>query len=124
MLLVAALTLVVGQPGVGKTMLLHTLAYCVCTGNPFFGRDVEVRGNVLGLFGEETSNESDIRWAACAQKLGKNDGKYKLFKRGWSGINIDLDPQTTDIFNHFRPKDENICAAVSDLARKKIIFSS
>jgi len=82
MLLVAALTLVVGQPGVGKTMLLHMLAYCVCTGNPFFGRDVEVRGNVLGLFGEETSNESDIRWAACAQKLGKNDGKYKLFKRG------------------------------------------
>jgi len=82
MLLVAALTLVVGQPGVGKTMMLHMLAYCVCTGNPFFGRDVEVRGNVLGLFGEETSNESDIRWAACAQKLGKNDGKYKLFKRG------------------------------------------
>jgi hypothetical protein len=82
MLLEAALTLIVGQPGVGKTMLLHMLAYCVCTGNPFFGRDVEVRGNVLGLFGEETSNESDIRWAACAQKLGKNDGKYKLFKRG------------------------------------------
>ena len=82
MLLEAALTLIVGQPGVGKTMMLHMLAYCVCTGNPFFGKDVEVRGNVLGLFGEETSNESDIRWAACKQKLGKNDGRFKLFKRG------------------------------------------
>ena len=82
LLLQSALTLIVGQPGVGKTMLLHMLAYCVATGNPFFGKDVEVRGNVLGLFGEETSNESDIRWAACKQKLGKNDGKYKLFKRG------------------------------------------
>ena len=82
MLLENALTLVVGQPGVGKTMLLHMLGYSLATGNDFFGKQVEVRGNVLGLFAEETSNESAIRWAACKQKLGKNDGKYKLFRRG------------------------------------------
>ena len=52
----------------------------------------------------------------------RGSNTYKLFKRGWSGINIDLDPQTTDIFNHFRPKDENICAAVSDLAVEKKLF--
>ena len=82
MLLENALTLVVGQPGVGKTMLLHMLGYCLATGNDFFGKKVELRGNVLGLFAEETSNESAIRWAACKQRLGKNDGKFKLFRRG------------------------------------------
>ena len=39
---------------------------------------------------------------------------YKLFSRGWSGINLDLDQQTIDAFNFFRPNDENICAAVSN----------
>mgnify|MGYP003133217625 FL=1 len=82
LLLERALTLVVGQPGVGKTMLLHMLAYSLATGNLFFTKDVVVRGNVLGVFGEETSNESDIRWAACKQTMGKNDGRFKLYKRG------------------------------------------
>ena len=52
----------------------------------------------------------------------KGSNTYKLFSRGWSGINIDLDYQSIDIFNHFRPKDENICAAVSDLVSEKKLF--
>ena len=53
----------------------------------------------------------------------KSNNTYRFFSRGWSGINIDLDYQTIDIFNHFRPKDENICAAVSDqVAEKKLFF--
>ena len=47
---------------------------------------------------------------------------YKLFKRGWEGINIDLDHQTIDIFNHFRPNDENICAAVSETVEEKNLY--
>ena len=47
---------------------------------------------------------------------------YKLFKRGWEGINIDLDPQTIDIFNHFRPNDENICMAVSERVDEKKLY--
>ena len=82
LLLECALTLVVGQPGVGKTMLLHMLAYSLATGNLFLTKEILVRGNVLGLFAEETSNESDIRWAADALTMGKNDGKFKLYKRG------------------------------------------
>ena len=82
LLLERALTLVVGQPGVGKTMMLHMMAYALATGNLFFAKEILIRGNVLGVFGEETSNESDIRWAACAQVMGKNDGKFKLYKRG------------------------------------------
>jgi FkbM family methyltransferase len=47
---------------------------------------------------------------------------YKLFLKGWSGINIDLDPQTIDSFNYFRPKDENICAAVSEAISEKNLY--
>ncbi|MDB3903419.1 FkbM family methyltransferase [Candidatus Pelagibacter sp.] len=52
----------------------------------------------------------------------KSSNTYKLFSRGWCGINIDLDYQTIDIFNHFRSNDENICAAISDIAAEKKLF--
>ena len=81
-LLENALTLVVGQPGVGKTMLLHMMAYALATGNLIFGKQVEKRGNVLIVAAEETQNEMDIRLAACKQQMGKNDGKFKIYKRG------------------------------------------
>ena len=47
---------------------------------------------------------------------------YKLFSRGWSGINLDLDQQTIDAFNFFRPNDENICAAVSNNNEEKKFY--
>ena len=81
-LLEKALTLVVGQPGVGKTMLLHMLGYALATGNNIFGKEIEKRGNVLIIAAEETQNEQDIRLAACKQQMGKNDGKFKIFKLG------------------------------------------
>ena len=81
-LLENALTLVVGQPGVGKTMLLHMMAYALATGNLIFGKQVEKRGNVLIVAAEETQNEMDIRLTACKQQMGKNDGKFKIYKRG------------------------------------------
>ena len=52
----------------------------------------------------------------------KGSNTYKLFSKGWMGINIDLDYQTIDIFNNFRPKDENICAAVSEFVTEKKLF--
>ena len=39
---------------------------------------------------------------------------YKLFKKGWRGINIDIDFHTIDLFNFFRKNDENINTGVSD----------
>jgi FkbM family methyltransferase len=47
---------------------------------------------------------------------------YKLFSRGWCGINVDLDQQTIDTFNYFRPNDENICAAVSNNVEEKKLY--
>ena len=77
-----ALTLVVGQPGVGKTMLMHMMAYALATGNLIFGKQIEKRGNVLIVAAEETLNEIDLRLTACKQQMGKNDKKYKIYKRG------------------------------------------
>ena len=39
---------------------------------------------------------------------------YLLYKKGWSGINIDLDESSIDMFNNFRRNDFNKQVAVSD----------
>ena len=44
----------------------------------------------------------------------KNNNTYLLNKRGWSGINIDLDEGNIDLFNSYRKKDVNLATAVSD----------
>jgi len=49
----------------------------------------------------------------CHHPIDGNN-TYLLHKKGWEGINIDLDPYSVEIFNYFRPKDFNKNAAVSD----------
>ena len=44
----------------------------------------------------------------------KNNNTYLLYKKGWKGINIDLDPDNINLFNVSRPKDDNINIAVSN----------
>ena len=44
----------------------------------------------------------------------KNNNTYLLNKKGWSGINIDLDEENIDLFNSYRKKDINVATAVSD----------
>ena len=44
----------------------------------------------------------------------KNNNTYLLNKKGWSGINIDLDKENIDLFNSYRKKDVNLATAVSD----------
>lgn len=44
----------------------------------------------------------------------KNNNTFLLHKKGWFGINIDLDKDNIDLFNSSRPNDENINIAVSD----------
>ena len=43
-----------------------------------------------------------------------NNNTYILYKRGWKGINIDLDFNSIDMFNYFRPEDHNIQIALSN----------
>ena len=51
-----------------------------------------------------------------------NNNTYLLYKRGWSGINIDLDYSVIDAFNFLRKKDTNIQACVSNKNEEKKLF--
>ena len=44
----------------------------------------------------------------------KNNNTYLLNKKGWSGINIDLDEENINLFNSYRRKDMNLATAISD----------
>ncbi len=52
----------------------------------------------------------------------KNNNTYLLNKKGWSGINIDLDSSNIELFNIYRPNDHNICAAVSDIVEETNLY--
>ncbi len=47
-----------------------------------------------------------------AQHPVSNNNTFLLFKKGWSGINIDLDKKNIDLFNIARPKDTNLNYAI------------
>lgn len=39
---------------------------------------------------------------------------YLLYKKGWCGINVDIQKINIDLFNVARPNDINICCALYD----------
>ncbi len=46
-----------------------------------------------------------------------------LHKKGWSGINIDINQTSIDLFNIVRPNDTNICTAINEERKEfKIYF--
>ena len=57
-----------------------------------------------------------------AQHPIANNNTYLFFKRGWSGINIDLDVKNIELFNISRPNDINLNNAISSSASKKKLF--
>ena len=52
----------------------------------------------------------------------KNNNTYLLNKKGWKGINIDLDKDNIDLFNISRPYDENINIAISNKIGETDLF--
>tara|TARA_B100000989_G_scaffold231793_1_gene178596 strand:+ start:66 stop:761 length:696 start_codon:yes stop_codon:yes gene_type:complete len=51
-----------------------------------------------------------------------NNNTYLLNRRGWNGMNIDLDPKNIRLFNLERPNDMNICKCVSSDNSEKDLF--
>lgn len=43
---------------------------------------------------------------------------YRLYRRGWRGLNIDANPGSMTLFQHVRPQDINIEAAVSSAPQR------
>lgn len=52
----------------------------------------------------------------------RHNNTYSMYKRGWHGINIDLNPLTIELFNFIRKKDININAAISDNEEYKELY--
>ena len=51
-----------------------------------------------------------------------NNNTYLLYKKGWNGINIDLDKKNIDLFNFYRKKDLNINFAISSREGERELF--
>ena len=57
----------------------------------------------------------------CFHPIRQNN-TYLFHKLGWKGINIDLNPVSIELFNIIRPKDINICMAISGKKGLKNLF--
>tara|TARA_B100000963_G_C22587335_1_gene653735 strand:- start:1015 stop:1719 length:705 start_codon:yes stop_codon:yes gene_type:complete len=57
-----------------------------------------------------------------AQNPISNNNTFLLFKKGWRGLNIDLDNENIKLFNIARPLDKNFKFAVSDKKGEKKLF--
>ena len=57
-----------------------------------------------------------------AQHPISNNNTYLLFKKGWRGINIDLDKKNIDLFKIARPNDYNLNCALSDKIEETDLF--
>ena len=66
---------------------------------------------ILNIF--KNKNDGIYLDIGCGHPI-KNNNTYLLNKRGWRGINIDLDADNIDLFNAYRKNDLNIATAISD----------
>ena len=53
----------------------------------------------------------------------KYSNTAKLYNRGWSGLNIDINQTSIDLFNIIRKRDQNYCAAISNENKKVIAYT-
>ena len=51
-----------------------------------------------------------------------NNNTYLLYKKGWRGINIDLDKKNIDLFNFYRKRDLNLNFAISSQEGERDLF--
>ena len=52
----------------------------------------------------------------------KFSNTYMLFKKGWSGINIDMEEDKISLFNMVRPRDINILCPISDKEEDLVLY--
>jgi len=76
-----------------------------------FGEDMVVSALLLSL-GRDRTPGFYVDVGALDPVYASNT--QMLFLRGWSGVNIDANPDAIEKFRHARPGDRNVHAAVSD----------
>ena len=52
----------------------------------------------------------------------RDNNTFRFYKKNWTGINVDLNPITIELFNFFRSKDININCAISDKKTSKKMY--
>ena len=93
--------------------------------NLFIYYNIYIR-NFKSLFKSSQYNEEDLILSYFKEghkgnfiDLGcfhptRHNNTFQLYKKGWNGINIDLNKFTIDLFNTIRPRDINIHCALSN----------
>jgi len=74
-----------------------------------FGEDIFIQA----FFSSKTTKGFYVDVGAHHPKFWSNT--YTLHLKGWSGLNIDLHQHNIEMFNLFRRRATNLCAAVSDV---------
>ncbi len=82
-----------------------------------FGEDIILKG-----FISRNINDGFYVDVGCYHPK-KYSNTYKLYKRGWRGINIDLDRLKIKAFEWVRPQDHNVTAAISDQKSTVKVYS-
>ena len=85
----------------------------------FGGSQFNEEKNILDLF--ESNYKGTYVDIGCFHPT-KYSNTRKMYNLGWSGLNIDLNPITIELFNFKRPKDINICAALSNKIKKAKLY--
>ena len=83
--------------------------------NSQFGEDKKI----IKLF--DKNKKGTYLDIGCFHPIRQNN-TYLMYKSGWKGINIDLNPLTIDLFKIARPLDINLCVAVSKKKGSKDLF--
>ena len=89
-----------------KLNLLHKIIFTKKIYFSFSGVDIILQK----IF--KTQNNGVYIDIGCQNPI-KNNNTYLLYKKGWEGINVDLDKDNIKLFNSARPNDYNLTKAVS-----------
>tara|TARA_Y100000816_G_C26030928_1_gene539688 strand:+ start:300 stop:1040 length:741 start_codon:yes stop_codon:yes gene_type:complete len=54
----------------------------------------------------------------------RDNNTYQLYRKGWRGINVDMNSLSIDLFNYFRPKDINLNIGIAKKKGKKTLYFS
>ena len=95
---------------------LHRLFSRKTTGYSQFGEDIFI---AEFFSGKEKGVYIDI---GCFHPV-RFSNTFGLYLKGWSGVNIDLCQASIDLFALARPRDKNLCVALSDQVNDVPIYS-
>jgi FkbM family methyltransferase len=93
---------------------------------------IRARGAHYAQWGEDVVLEQYLGerapQAQCYVDVGcfhprKYSNTWRLYRRGWRGVNVDVDPVKRDVFDLARPGDENLCCAIGETPGEATLYS-